>query len=209
MKLIHIETLYEKVESDTDLYGKFKLSPLAQGQGITIGNSLRRTLLSELKGIQIEGIKIYLNKMNNPKINEFSNIAGIKESILEILLNIKEIVIAKDSTTDLDSNHQGTEITSIKQYGKIEVQGPARITAKSLKLPKGLKLLNPTKYIATLNSNESLEIIFSIQQILNNNDSSQYLNQTPDEFETNEIKINYNSTPIKRVNYMFKLNKYK
>lgn len=187
LQIINIISLDQKIEDITNLYGKFKLSPLKKGQGITIGNSLRRTLLSEIKGIEIKAIKISMDDRSLfPKIHEFSSIPGIKESILEILLNIKNIVIS------VDTKKENQEFSSTETLFKIKVKGPTRITAKNIKLPNNLKLINPNQYIATLNSNENLEILFFIQQ-----DKNKLI-----ENDSDKIEIDYSFTPIKKVNYM-------
>jgi DNA-directed RNA polymerase subunit alpha len=82
-KLTSIESY---IDTDQNHYGSFLIEPLEIGQGITLGNALRRTLLSDLSGFAITGLRI-----NNLK-HEFATITGLREDILEVLLNLKEIV---------------------------------------------------------------------------------------------------------------------
>ena len=132
----------EKVPSG-NMYGQFSISSLSPGQGITIGNLLRRTLLGDLGGTSITGIRI-------PGItDEFSIIPGVREDILEILLNLKGIV--------LRSKVKET------QFGRLQIKGPAVITAGSIQLPDGLEIVNPNHYIATLSHSSFLEIEFKFE----------------------------------------------
>ena len=131
-----------KIESG-QMYGQFLIDSLSSGQGITIGNLLRRVLLGDLKGTAITGVRIAGVK------DEFSLISGVREDILEILLNLKGIVLK-------------SEIAS-RQFGRLRVHGPAVITASSLELPPEIEIINPNHYIATISSSHIVEIEFKIE----------------------------------------------
>lgn len=131
-----------KIESG-QMYGQFLIDSLSSGQGITIGNLLRRVLLGDLKGTAITGVRIAGVK------DEFSLISGVREDILEILLNLKGIVLK-------------SEIVS-RQFGRLRVHGPAVITASSLELPTEIEIINPNHYIATISSSNIVEIEFKIE----------------------------------------------
>ena len=131
-----------KIESG-QMYGQFLIDSLSLGQGITIGNLLRRVLLGDLKGTAITGVRIAGVK------DEFSLITGIREDILEILLNLKGIVLK-------------SEITN-RQFGRLRVHGPAVITASSIELPPEIEIINPNHYIATISSSYIVEIEFKIE----------------------------------------------
>jgi DNA-directed RNA polymerase subunit alpha len=131
-----------KIESG-QMYGQFLIDSLSSGQGITIGNLLRRVLLGDLKGTGITGVRIAGVK------DEFSLISGVREDILEILLNLKGIVLK-------------SEIAS-RQFGRLRVHGPAVITASSLELPPEIEIINPNHYIATISSSHIVEIEFKIE----------------------------------------------
>uniref|UniRef100_A0AB74THL5 DNA-directed RNA polymerase subunit alpha n=1 Tax=Thalassiosira duostra TaxID=3145220 RepID=A0AB74THL5_9STRA len=132
----------EKIESGS-MYGQFLIDSLNSGQGITIGNLLRRVLLGDLQGTAITGVRIAGVK------DEFSLIPGVREDILEILLNLKGII--------LKSN------TFNRQFGRLRLQGPAVITASSIQLPPEIEIVNPNHYIATISNSHILEIEFKIE----------------------------------------------
>jgi DNA-directed RNA polymerase subunit alpha len=143
-----IETYIDK---DQNHYGCFLIEPLETGQGITVGNALRRTLLSDLTGYAIAGVRI-----NNVK-HEFSTIEGLREDILEILLNLKEIVFKNYETSKKDSKPR-------RLLGFLNVRGPVIITAGMFNLPKdSLKIINPNQYIGTIVDNSEFYMEVDIE----------------------------------------------
>ena len=132
----------EKIHSGA-CYGQFVVNALKPGQGITIGNQLRRVLLGDLGGMAISAVRIA------GITHEFSTIPGVREDILEILLNLKGIV--------LKSKTQKT------QFGRLKIQGPNVVTADSIQLPDNLEIINPNHYIATLSTSSILEIEFKFE----------------------------------------------
>lgn len=132
----------EKIESGA-CYGQFVINSLNPGQGITIGNQLRRVLLGDLGGVAISAVRIA------GITHEFSTIPGVREDILEILLNLKGIVFK--------SKIQKT------QFGRLKVQGPNVITADLIELPPDLEVVNPNHYIATISTTSILEIEFKFE----------------------------------------------
>lgn len=125
-------------------YAQFELNELTPGQGITIGNLIRRVLLGELEGMAISGIRIG-GKSKHP----FSSIEGIREDTLEILLNLKGIVIKSNKTCD--------------SYGRLRIQGPAVVTASLIELPDEIEIVNPNHYIATVTTSITFEIEFQFK----------------------------------------------
>ncbi len=117
-------------------YGRFILEPLERGYGTTIGNSLRRTLLSSLQGVAVTSIKI------DGVQHEFSTIPHVKEDVTEIVLNIKGL------TAKLHSD-------SVKTV-YIEAEGPCEVTAASIKADSEVEILNPELHIATLDEGAKL-----------------------------------------------------
>ncbi len=111
-------------------YGKFVLEPLENGFGTTIGNSLRRVLLSSLPGVAATSIKI------DGVLHEFSTVPGVKEDVTEIVLNIKEL------TAKLHSNEAKTVY--------IDAEGPCEVTGASIKADSEVEILNPELHIATI-----------------------------------------------------------
>ncbi len=122
------------VVSDNDNYGKFTISPLERGYGVTIGNSLRRVLLSSLPGsaiinCEIDGVE-----------HEFSTIDGVIEDVTAIILNLKEVVLRIDN-----------EDPNIEKRLEIYVEGPHVITAKDIICDNEVKVINEDQHIATIN----------------------------------------------------------
>jgi len=132
----------EKIQSGA-CHGQFLINLLKPGQGITIGNQLRRILLGDLGGVAISAVRIA------GVTHEFSTIPGVREDILEILLNLKGIVFK--------SQTQNT------QFGRLKIQGPSVITADLIELPSNLEIINPNHYIATISTANILEIEFKFE----------------------------------------------
>nr|YP_010730576.1 RNA polymerase alpha subunit [Wolffia arrhiza]WEG23865.1 RNA polymerase alpha subunit [Wolffia arrhiza] len=133
-----------RVDSKRLHYGRFVLSPLMKGQGDTIGIAMRRALLEEMEGTCITGA--FFEKVPH----EYSTIVGIEESVHEILMNLKEIV--------LRSNLYGTRNASIC------VKGPKNITAEDILLPSSVEIVDTTQHIATLTEPRDLYIGLQIQR---------------------------------------------
>jgi len=132
----------EKIESGS-MYGQFVIKSLSPGQGITVGNLLRRVLLSDLGGTAITGVRIAGVR------DEFSTISGVREDILEILLNLKGIIL-KSKLTDA-------------KFGRLYIKGPAVVTANSIQLPSDVEIVNSNHYIATISTSNVLEIELKIE----------------------------------------------
>ena len=136
-----IETL-ELSEDGT--YGKFVMEPLERGYAITLGNSMRRVLLSTLPGVAVTTIKI------DGVVHEFSTVPGVKEDVTEIVLNIKGL-IAK-----LHSNETKTVY--------IEAEGPCEVTAADIKADSEVEILNPEMHIATLDKDAKLTMEMTLDK---------------------------------------------
>lgn len=139
-----IECVETRTEADSGQYGKFVLEPLERGQGTTLGTALRRVLLANLEGTAVTALRI--TGVNH----EFATIKGIREDVLDILLNMKELVL-RSYTGDI-------------QIGRLAVQGPRRVTASDLELPAEVQVVNPRHYIATLAEDGQLEMEFQIER---------------------------------------------
>jgi DNA-directed RNA polymerase subunit alpha len=132
----------EKIESGS-CHGQFLIDSLRPGQGITIGNQLRRVLLNDLGGVAISAVRIA------GVSHEFSTIPGVREDILEILLNLKGIVLKSK--------------TQIPEFGRLKIQGPSVVTADLIQLPSNLEIVNPNHYIMTISTSNILEIEFKFE----------------------------------------------
>jgi len=130
-------------EEIDDNRGTFTIEPLDKGFGYTYGNSLRRVLLSSLKGAAITSVRI------EGVAHEFSNVPGVKEDVTDIILNLKDIVVRMHTDA-----------------GEVEVplvaNGPGDITAGDIDLPAGVEILNPEAPIATLEKKTKLEMYLTI-----------------------------------------------
>ncbi|MBF0457698.1 MAG: DNA-directed RNA polymerase subunit alpha [Nitrospirae bacterium] len=124
------ENVYFEEETFTDTYGRLIAEPLERGYGITIGNALRRVLLSSIEGAAITSVKF------EGVYHEFSTIKGVKEDIVQIVLNLKKLRFRL---------HGDEELTAT-----IDVNGSGLITAKDITASSRLELLNPDAHIATL-----------------------------------------------------------
>jgi DNA-directed RNA polymerase subunit alpha len=136
-KSLQMPRSFQKVETGEDgRYAKFVVEALERGWGITLGNALRRVLLSSLQGAAIVSVKI--DKVDK----EFTTIPGVKEDVTDIILNLKSIRVK------LLSDHDETL--------RLDISGDGEITAKSIEENPGVVILNPDVHIATLNGNASL-----------------------------------------------------
>ena len=136
-----IETL-ELSENGT--YGKFVMEPLERGYATTLGNSMRRVLLSTLPGAAVTTVKI------DGVVHEFTTIPGVKEDVTEIILNIKEL-IAKMYCDEVKTVY-------------IDAVGPCEVTGASIKTDSEVEILNPEQHIATLGENAKLNIEMTVQK---------------------------------------------
>nr|YP_010544576.1 RNA polymerase alpha subunit [Linaria vulgaris]UYG22547.1 RNA polymerase alpha subunit [Linaria vulgaris] len=156
-------------------YGRFILSPLMKGQADTIGIAMRRVLLGELEGTCITRVK----SENIP--HEYSTITGIQESIHEILMNLKEIV--------LKSNLYGTCDASIC------AGGPGHITAQDIILPPYVEIVDNTQHIASLTKPINLRVGLEIER------NRGYLRKIQHNFQDGSYPIDAVFMPVRNVNY--------
>lgn len=143
MAQFQVDCVESDVGNDQSLYSKFVLEPLERGQGITVGNALRRVLLSNLPGCAVTAVRIA------GVTHEFTTIPGVREDVLDILLNMKEIVLKSYSPQP--------------QIGRLLVQGPANVTAEHFDLPTEVEIIDPSHYVATVASGATLEMEFRIE----------------------------------------------
>ena len=142
MLIVQRPQIEEQVVSD--VRSNFIVEPLEPGFGYTLGNTLRRTLLSRVPGaavtsMQIEGVK-----------HEFSTVPGVVEDVVDIILNLKQLVVR------LEDGESQTLYLSAK--------GAGDVTAAQLKVPAGVEIVNPDLHIATLSSSGRLEMELTVEQ---------------------------------------------
>nr|YP_010396248.1 RNA polymerase alpha subunit [Phyllostylon rhamnoides]QWK47808.1 RNA polymerase alpha subunit [Phyllostylon rhamnoides]UQJ74586.1 RNA polymerase alpha subunit [Phyllostylon rhamnoides] len=164
-----------RVDSKRLYYGRFILAPLMKGQADTIGIAIRRALLGEIEGTCITRAK-------SEKIpHEYSTIIGIQESVHEILMNLKEIV--------LRSNLYGTRDASIC------VKGPGYVTAQDIILPPSVEIVDNTQHIANLTEPINLCIELQIER------NRGYHIQTPNNFQNGSYPIDAVFMPVRNANH--------
>ena len=130
--------------SDDKKYGRFVVEPLERGYGTTLGNSLRRIMLSSLPGAAVSQIKI------DGVLHEFSSIPGVKEDVAEIIMNIKSLAIKNTST----SNEPKTAI--------IDFEGEGVVTAADIQVDQDIEIMNPELPIATLNGGSDCKLYMEL-----------------------------------------------
>ena len=167
-----------KLERDAENYAKFVISPLERGYGVTLGNALRRVLLSSLDGAAITSIHI------QDVSHEFSAIPGVREDVLQVMLQIKQIrLIMHDVTVS---------------HMKLEVTGDGEVTAADIQCPAEIEIVNPELYLFTVDDPKTkLEIDMTVEKgrgYLPANDRSGHL-------PIGELPVDAIYSPIKRVNW--------
>ena len=135
-------TLNEEVISERR--SRFTLEPLEPGFGYTLGNSLRRTLLSSIPGAAVTSIRI------DGVLHEFTTVPGVKEDVTDLILNLKELVVSSESDE------------TVVMY--LRKQGPGQVTAADIAPPAGVEVHNPDLHIATLNGKGRLEIELVVER---------------------------------------------
>ena len=140
--LIRPKALVTERETLTDFYGKFTCEPLERGFGVTVGNSLRRVLLSSLQGASITSIKV------DGALHEFTSIPDVVEDVTDIVLNLKEVVLKAH--------------TPRPQTLRLEKTGPGPVLARDIQVNDQVEVLNPDHVIATLTKGGKLSMELTI-----------------------------------------------
>ncbi len=178
-ELIKPKRLEVDSDSHTASYGKFSCEPLERGFGTTLGNALRRVLLSSLRGAAITGVRI------KDVHHEFSAIPGVLEDVTEILLNLKQVRIKMlaDGTKNLT----------------LEARGESRVTAGNIKTDGTLEILNPDQHIASLSADGQLSMELIVKS------GKGYVPGEGEKEETQPIgyiHLDASFSPIRKVNYV-------
>ena len=165
--------------NDEFTYGKFVVEPLERGYGTTLGNSLRRILLSSLPGTAIKWIKV------DGVLHEFSTISGVKEDVIEMILNLKGLAAKIHSDEEL-------------KVVRINAEGPGKITAGDIKADADVEILNSDLHIATLEEGTELNMELGLSK------GRGYVaadNNKEDGMPIGVIPVDSIYTPVKKVNY--------
>ncbi len=167
--------------SEDKKYGRFVVEPLERGYGTTLGNSLRRIMLSSLPGVAVSQIKI------DSVLHEFSSIPGVKEDVTEIIMNIKSLAIKNSSST----NEPKTAF--------IEFEGEGVVTAADIQVDQDIEILNPELPIATLNGGSDCKLYMELTITRGRGYVSADKNKNED-LPIGVIAVDSIYTPVERVN---------
>jgi DNA-directed RNA polymerase subunit alpha len=162
----------------TETYGKFVAEPLERGFGTTIGNTLRRILLSSLPGYAITAVRI------KDVLHEFSTLPGVKEDVTDIVLNLKEVRVRL---------HEGDQITA-----SLKVKGEAVVTARDITAGPSLEILTPDQHIATLDKGAELDLEMVIKRGRGYVPAERGEDQEP----IGTIRLDAIFSPIRKVNFV-------
>lgn len=165
-------------ETLSDCYGKFYAEPLERGFGVTLGNSLRRILLSSIQGAAITAVKI------EGSLHEFSVLPGVKEDVTEIILNLKEVVFKLH--------------TSGPKTVRIEAEGEREVIAGDIITDADVELVNPEHHIATLDKGAKLKMEMTVKTGIGYVSAER---NKEEDMPIGTIPIDAIFTPVKKVNY--------
>ena len=167
--------------SEDRRYGRFVVEPLERGYGTTLGNSLRRIMLSSLPGTAVSHIKI------DGVVHEFASIPGVKEDVTEIIMNIKSLAIKNNSDFD--------EVKT----AYVEASGEGVVTAADIQVDSDIEIMNPDQVIATLSGGPDCKLYIEMTIVNNRGYISADKNKRED-LPINVIAIDSIFTPVERVN---------
>jgi DNA-directed RNA polymerase subunit alpha len=169
-----------KVEREAEArnYGKFVITPLERGYGVTLGNALRRVLLSSLESAAITSIRI------QDVLHEFSDIPGVREDVIQVMLQIKQIRLVLH---DVESAHL-----------HLDVRGEGTVTAADIQVPAEVEIVNPELQMFTVDDPKTrLEIDMTVERGRGYSPSNERLGRLP----IGELPVDAIFSPVKRVNW--------
>jgi len=165
-------------EAEARNYGKFVISPLEGGYGVTLGNALRRVLLSSLEGVAVTSIRIA------DVLHEFSDIPGVREDVLQVMLQIKQLRLTLNG------------VDTIRMH--LEVRGEGVVTAADIIAPPEVTIINPDLYLFTADSAKTkLDIEFMVERGRGYNPANERGGRLP----IGELPVDAIYSPVKRVNW--------
>jgi DNA-directed RNA polymerase subunit alpha len=175
--MFQVQCLKSTTNKATEFYSKYSIGPFLKGQSTTVGNALRRVLLSNLQGLSITGVRI------TGIDHEFSTIPHVKEDVVDILLNLKQIVIKGNITEPI--------------LARLNVKEPGIIVADNIELPDSITFVDPRQYIASLTSTGNLEMEFLIARGQNYFTSGKLDYTIPERF----LAVDAVFMPVTKVNF--------
>lgn len=158
--------------------GKFVIEPLERGYGTTLGNSLRRVLLSSLPGAAVTSIKI------DGVLHEFDTVPGVREDVMQIILNIKGLAIKSDADDE--------------KTMELDVVGPAEVTAGDILTDSDIEIVNPSHYLFTISEGASFKATLKVNK---NRGYVPAENNKKDDAPVGTLAVDAIYTPVKKVNY--------
>jgi DNA-directed RNA polymerase subunit alpha len=175
--MVQVQCIQTRTDKATELFSQYSIGPFTKGQSTTVGNSLRRALLSNLQGLAVVGARI--TGVNH----EFSTIPNVKEDVMDILLNLKQLVIKGEINEPV--------------VARILAKGPGMVCASDIELPENTVVVEPRQYITNLYGANTLEMELLIEKgrgytLSEKNDSS-----VPEGF----LSVDAVFMPVKKVNF--------
>ena len=165
-------------EAEARNYGKFTISPLERGYGVTLGNALRRVLLSSLEGAAVSSVRVA------DVLHEFSDIPGVREDVIQVMLQIKQLRIKVDG------------VDSTRMH--LEVRGEGTVTAADIIAPAEVEVVNPDLYLFTVDNNKTrLDIEFTVERGRGYSPANERSGHLP----IGELPVDAIFSPVKRVNW--------
>ncbi|MCD4751526.1 MAG: DNA-directed RNA polymerase subunit alpha [Anaerolineaceae bacterium] len=164
-------------EAEARNYAKFIISPLEQGYGTTLGNALRRVILSSLDGVAVTAVRI------TDVLHEFSEVSGVREDVIQIILQIKKLRMILH---DVDIAHM-----------HLEIHGDGEVTAADIQLPPEIEIVNPDLYLFTVDQPTDFEIEFTVERGRGYSPSKERSGHLP----IGELPVDAIFSPVKRVNW--------
>lgn len=171
-------TLKVEREAEARNYGKFVISPLERGYGVTLGNALRRVLLSSLEGAAVTSMRI------SDVLHEFSDIPGVREDVIQLMLQVKQLRLILH---DVDSSHL-----------HLDVRGEGIVTAADIQVPAEVEIVNPELYLFTVDDPHArLEIDFVVERGRGYSPANERSGRLP----IGELPVDAIFSPVKRVSW--------
>ncbi|KTD23301.1 DNA-directed RNA polymerase subunit alpha [Legionella londiniensis] len=173
-----------KVHSESPNHSRIVLEPLERGFGHTLGNALRRILISSMPGSAITEVTI------DNVLHEYSTIEGVQEDVVNILLNLKEVAVKLTA---------GNEATL-----KLNKQGPCKVTAGDIELTHGVEILNPDFVIANLNEHGKLSMTLKVEKGIGFRSTDTFIRNFDEEAESKSVgklRIDSSFSPVRKVAY--------
>ncbi len=177
---LKIKNINTTTSSDGSQYGKFVIEPLERGYGATIGNALRRVLLSSLEGAAVTSVRI------EGITHEYTSIPGVVEDVIDIMLNLKSVVVKTE--------------TSEPQHLRLDATKPGPVLAGDIELPAGVKIVNPDCVICTLSQGGSIHADITVE-VGKGYVTTDVLKEHKNGLPIDLLPIDAVFMPIKRVSY--------